>query len=89
MQPSAEESFEVLEGPLDVFQDGGWTTLRAGDTATAPPNAPHTFRNSSDESANVVITIRPAGRDWTRPTGPLSGVLKTLAFTGKALRFKL
>ena len=28
-------------------------------------------------------------RDWTRPTGPLNAVLKTLAFTGKALRFKL
>jgi quercetin dioxygenase-like cupin family protein len=128
VHPNAEESFEVLEGSLDVFKDGGWTTLRPGESGTVPPNVRHTLRNASDETAKVVVRIRPAGRseaffrhmhtliaegklkrlppkepgsaiyvamlfseyrDWTRPTGPLSAVLKTLAFTGKALRFKL
>lgn len=128
VHPNAEESIEVLEGSLDVFKDGGWTTLRPGESATVPRNARHTFRNAGGETANIRIRIRPAVRseaffrhmqtliaegklkrlppkdagsaiyvamlfgeyqDWTRPTGPLSAVLKTLAFTGKALRFKL
>lgn len=128
MHPNAEESFDVLEGSLDVFNDGQWTTLGPRESATVPPSVRHTFRNASDETAKVVIRIRPAGRseaffrqmqtlvaegklkrlppkepgsaiysamlfseyqDWTRPTGPLSAVLKTLAIAGKALRFKL
>ena len=128
VHPSAEESFEVLEGSLDVFKEGAWTTLQPGESATVPPNVRHTFRNATDEMAKVLIRIRPAGRseaffrhmqtliaegklkrlppkepgsaiyiamlfseyrDFTRPMGPLSGVLKMLAFTGKALRFKL
>jgi len=128
VHPSTEESFEVLEGSLDVFKDGRWATLGPGETATVPPNTRHTFRHPGNETAKIVIRIRPAGRseaffrhmhtlktegklkqlppkepssaiyvamlfreyrDWTRPTGPLSPVLKTMALTGKALRFNL
>ena len=62
VHPTTEESFEVLEGSLDVFRDGEWTTLTPGETATVPPNVRHTFRHPSDETAKVVIRIRPAGR---------------------------
>ncbi|MGO9822217.1 MAG: cupin domain-containing protein [Solirubrobacteraceae bacterium] len=62
VHPNAEESIEVLQGSLDVFKDGGWTTLRPGETATVGREAPHTFRNPSDETAKIVIRIRPAGR---------------------------
>ena len=62
VHPNSEESIEVLEGSLEVFKDGGWTTLRLGETATVPPNKPHALRNASDETAKVVIRIRPAGR---------------------------
>jgi quercetin dioxygenase-like cupin family protein len=65
VHPSAEESFEVLEGSLDVFKDGGWTTLRSGETVAVPSNVRHSFRNSSDEMARFVIRIRPAGRSET------------------------
>jgi mannose-6-phosphate isomerase-like protein (cupin superfamily) len=57
-----EESFEVIEGSLDVFKDGEWTTLRPGATATVPPGVPHTLRNGADEPAKIVTRIRPAGR---------------------------
>src|SRR2546421_619713 len=36
VHPTAEESYEVIEGALDVFVDGEWRTLRAGETATVP-----------------------------------------------------
>jgi quercetin dioxygenase-like cupin family protein len=128
LHPSSEESFEVVEGSFDVFQDGQWTTLGPGETAAVRPGAPHTFRNAADETATVVIRVRPAGRseaffrhmqkligegkvkrlppreprsaiyavmlfdeypDWTRPTGPMKGVVKALALVGKMFRLEL
>jgi quercetin dioxygenase-like cupin family protein len=62
LHPSSEESFEVIEGSFDVLKDGQWTTLRPGAAAAVPPGVPHTFRNGADETAKVVIRIRPAGR---------------------------
>jgi len=62
VHPHAEESFEVIEGSLDVFKNGEWTTLRPGETAIVPPGVPHTLRNGRDEPAKTVTRIRPAGR---------------------------
>jgi mannose-6-phosphate isomerase-like protein (cupin superfamily) len=62
VHPNSEESFEVLEGSLDVFKDGAWTTLRPGEAASVPAGAAHTLRNGSDEPAKIVTRIRPAGR---------------------------
>ena len=62
VHPTSEESFEVVNGTLDVFKDGAWTRLSAGETATVPPNVRHTFRHPGDEPAKIVIRIRPAGR---------------------------
>ncbi len=62
VHPNAEESFEVIEGSLDVFREGEWTTLGPGATAAVPAGMPHTLRNGSDEPAKIVTRIRPAGR---------------------------
>src|SRR5579863_10421402 len=62
LHPNSEESFEVVEGSFDVFKDGQWTTFRAGATGSVPRGVRHTFRNAADETAKVVIRIRPAGR---------------------------
>jgi quercetin dioxygenase-like cupin family protein len=60
VHPSAEESYEVIEGTLDVFVDGEWRTLRPGGTATAPAGVPHTLRNASPEPVRLVNIHRPA-----------------------------
>jgi mannose-6-phosphate isomerase-like protein (cupin superfamily) len=60
VHPSAEESYEVIEGALDVFVDGKWSTLRAGETATVPAGVPHTLRNASAEPVRLVNIHRPA-----------------------------
>jgi len=60
VHPSTEESFEVIEGSLDVFRDGEWSTLRAGEQATVPAGVPHTLRNASDEPVKTVTRIKPA-----------------------------
>jgi mannose-6-phosphate isomerase-like protein (cupin superfamily) len=62
VHPNSEESFEVLEGSLDVCKDGGWSTLGPGETATVPAGVPHTLRNGSQEPAQTITRIRPAGR---------------------------
>src|SRR5438132_13046220 len=50
VHPTADESYEVIEGALDVCIDGDWRTLRAGESATAPAGAPHTLRNATKET---------------------------------------
>ena len=60
VHPTAEESYEVIEGALDVFVDGEWRTLRAGETATAPAGVPHTLRSATAEPVRLVNIHRPA-----------------------------
>jgi mannose-6-phosphate isomerase-like protein (cupin superfamily) len=59
---SQVESYEVLEGALDVTIDGVWRTLRVGDTADVPVGALHTFRNRSGATVRVLNHHRPALR---------------------------
>ncbi|MGD9734766.1 MAG: cupin domain-containing protein [Solirubrobacterales bacterium] len=62
VHPGTEDSFEVLEGALEVCIDGEWVSLGPGETATVPPGVPHTFRNATDGPVQVVCRHRPAGR---------------------------
>ena len=54
VHPAAEESYEVLEGLLDVYVDGEWRTLQAGDKTVVPPGVPHTVRGHGDAPARIV-----------------------------------
>lgn len=45
--PSAEESYEVLSGVLEVYEDGEWMEVPAGEKHTVPSGTPHTFRNKT------------------------------------------
>lgn len=45
IHPTQSESYEILEGELQVMVDGTWQTLKAGESATVPPGVDHTFRN--------------------------------------------
>lgn len=56
--PSAEESYEVLSGVLEVYVDGEWMELSAGEQHTVPPDTPHTFRNKTP--VEVTNIHRPA-----------------------------
>lgn len=62
VHPNSEESFEVLEGALDVQVDGEWSTITAGQTATVAAGVPHTLRNGTNEPVTVITRISPAGR---------------------------
>jgi mannose-6-phosphate isomerase-like protein (cupin superfamily) len=58
--PHAEESYQVIEGALDVFVDGAWRTLKAGESATVPAGMPHTLRNSSGAQVRLLNKHAPA-----------------------------
>lgn len=62
VHPHAIETYEVLEGRLDVLVDGTWRTLTKGDTVTVAENVPHTFRNASPAITRVYNTHQPAMR---------------------------
>jgi mannose-6-phosphate isomerase-like protein (cupin superfamily) len=61
VHPNQEESFEVIQGVLDVLIDGEWSSIGAGETATVLAGVPHTLRNSRDEPVTCFTRIRPAG----------------------------
>ncbi len=58
VHPIAEESYEVVEGALDVCVDGEWRTVRKGETAVVPAGVPHTLRTT--EPVQIVNIHRPA-----------------------------
>jgi quercetin dioxygenase-like cupin family protein len=60
VHPTAEESYEVIEGALDISIDGAWRTLRSGESASVPAGVPHTLRNATNEQVRIVNIHRPA-----------------------------
>jgi mannose-6-phosphate isomerase-like protein (cupin superfamily) len=62
VHPNAEESYEVLEGSLEVLIGNEWRTLRAGEKATVPPGTPHTLRMTRTEPVRLINVHRPALR---------------------------
>lgn len=62
IHPHATETYEVLEGKFEVYVDGTWRTLSAGERLRVEPGTPHTFRNSSAGVVRVYNTHEPALR---------------------------
>jgi len=58
-----EETFSVLEGECVVTFREKKVTVRAGEMANIPANAPHFIHNESDKMAHVMCTCAPAGQD--------------------------
>jgi quercetin dioxygenase-like cupin family protein len=62
VHPHATESYEVLTGELDIYVDGVWKRLVAGDAISVNPGVPHTFRNATDAAVRVYNVHAPAMR---------------------------
>ncbi|MDX1613694.1 MAG: cupin domain-containing protein [Candidatus Promineifilaceae bacterium] len=58
--PSAEESYEVLSGSLEVQVEGEWTTLSAGEKHTVPAGTIHSFKVS--QPVEMINVHQPALR---------------------------
>lgn len=53
------ESFEVLEGELEVLVGDETRVLRAGRKATVPRNTLHRFHNATDQTTRFLCEMRP------------------------------
>ncbi len=91
IHPHATESYEVLEGEFDVYVDGGWRTMTAGERVTVPAGVPHTFRNASDGATRVYNAHEPAMRfdEYFARLGRVvqSGVVSPERMTPKAMLY--
>jgi quercetin dioxygenase-like cupin family protein len=56
---SFSESFFVLSGLVEIFDGEAWRESTAGDYAFVPEGGIHGFRNSSGESASMLILFAP------------------------------
>jgi mannose-6-phosphate isomerase-like protein (cupin superfamily) len=56
------DTFEIRSGTVDVWMDGGWREVKAGETFTVEPGEYHTTANHHDEPAEIVNIHRPPGR---------------------------
>lgn len=60
IHPTAEESYAVVSGILDVYVDGHWRKVTAGESVTVSAGTPHTLKNDSGEEVRLVNVHRPA-----------------------------
>lgn len=58
-----EESFTVLEGEIEATCRGVSSTVCAGQVINIPANAPHRFRNQSEQPARLLCLCSPAGQE--------------------------
>jgi quercetin dioxygenase-like cupin family protein len=58
--PTAEESYAVVSGTLDVCVGGQWRKLSPGESATVPAGTPHTLKNVSGAEVRLVNVHKPA-----------------------------
>ncbi len=58
-----EEIFTVLDGEIELTFRGEASVARSGETVNVPANAPHQFRNASDQPARLLCMCSPAGQE--------------------------
>ena len=58
--PEQTETYEVLEGTLEVLHNGTWHEVPAGDSFLVPHGSLHAFRNASDRAVRFLNVHRPA-----------------------------
>lgn len=58
-----EETFTLLVGELEFTFRGEKQTVRSGESIHIPANAPHMFRNVSEQAARLLCFCSPAGQE--------------------------
>lgn len=56
-----EESFYVLEGEITFHLPGRRVVAKAGEFANMPVGVTHSFKNQSQQTARMIISVAPAG----------------------------
>jgi quercetin dioxygenase-like cupin family protein len=58
-----EEMFSILDGEIEFIFRGEPHRVSAGSTVNVPANAPHAFKNKSDQPARLLCMCTPAGQE--------------------------
>jgi quercetin dioxygenase-like cupin family protein len=58
-----EEMFTILDGEIELTFRGETRRASAGSTVNIPANAPHSFKNKSDNPARLLCMCTPAGQE--------------------------
>ena len=58
-----EESFTILEGEIETTFRRKKSLVCAGETINIPANAPHSFRNASQDIVRLLCICAPAGQE--------------------------
>ncbi len=58
--PEQDETYRVLDGTLEVLQDGKWRKVPAGESLSVPRGAVHGFRNAGEAPIPLLNVHRPA-----------------------------
>lgn len=70
------ESFEVLEGELTVWNNGQKSILKPGDKTTVKMNLRHKFKNESNQTVKVLITTEPGYKPFEENIKIMMGLQK-------------
>lgn len=57
----ADETFIIVEGRVELWVNGQTSVLEAGQAATVPKGAEHTFRVTDDGPARKYVILAPGG----------------------------
>jgi quercetin dioxygenase-like cupin family protein len=57
----ADETFVVLDGRIEVWMEGRTSFLSAGEAATIPRGAEHTFRVTDEGPVRKLVILSPGG----------------------------
>jgi quercetin dioxygenase-like cupin family protein len=76
-----EETFQLLEGSLDLEVTGVNRQLRPGEEVTVPLKAVHKWQNTSDRRVRFLVEVRPADPSFEK----WLAVLQNLSSDGMTL----
>ena len=71
--PEQDESFEVVEGQIEVLREGRWMPVPAGECYSVPKGAVHAWRNAAEINVGCAAT-RSRAMFAARRSSPLCRV---------------
>lgn len=70
-----EETFELVNGVVELLHDGLRRSLELGEQVIVPPGSVHTFTNPSEAPARLKVTVVPPN-DFERVMRALAGLAR-------------
>ena len=79
--PFQDEYYKVHQGEIELYLDGKWRPIKAGEEAFIPKNAVHGFRNTSSHPAHLT-NIHTPGLQFGASLVAMESLVKEKKLTG-------